>query len=103
MSKNPPWVVYKFGGSSVADAECFRKVAAIVESRPPGPLAVVLSASRGITDALWRMAALAQARDEAWRAELASVRTRHASLASTLLGSGPAGEFGRALEEDCRQ
>ena len=38
------WVVHKFGGSSVADAACFRKVADILESQPSPRLAVVLSA-----------------------------------------------------------
>ena len=46
------WRVFKFGGSSVADAACMERVAAIVEGEPAGPLAVVLSASRGVTDAL---------------------------------------------------
>ncbi len=101
MSKNPPWVVYKFGGSSVADAECFRKVAAIVESQP-GPLAVVLSASRGVTDALWRLVNLAQAQDASWRADLSGLRARHASLAATLLSSGPADQYTKGVESDCR-
>ena len=43
------WRVFKFGGSSVADAACMERVAAIIEGEPAGPLAVVLSASRGVT------------------------------------------------------
>src|ERR1700721_1029009 len=46
------WIVHKFGGSSVADADCFRRVADIVEASPHGREAVVLSACRGVTDAL---------------------------------------------------
>ena len=45
------WTVHKFGGSSVADAECFRRVAQIVEAGGARQ-AVVLSACRGVTDAL---------------------------------------------------
>ena len=43
------WRVFKFGGSSVADAACMRRVAGIIEAAP-GPLAVVLSASKGVTE-----------------------------------------------------
>src|SRR5215467_6794716 len=49
MANTASWVVHKFGGSSVADAECFRRVAEIVESQPPGPQGIVLSACRGVT------------------------------------------------------
>jgi len=31
MANTDPWVVHKFGGSSVADADCFRRVAAILD------------------------------------------------------------------------
>ncbi|MDB6091216.1 MAG: hypothetical protein JWN85_4000, partial [Gammaproteobacteria bacterium] len=30
MANIDSWVVHKFGGSSVADADCFRRVAAIL-------------------------------------------------------------------------
>ena len=64
MSYPDPWVVHKFGGSSVADADCFRRVAAILESAPPARLAVVLSACKGVTDALLRLVALAERQDD---------------------------------------
>ena len=46
------WVVHKFGGSSVADAGCFQRVADIVEKSANPREAVVLSACRGVTDDL---------------------------------------------------
>ena len=52
MATSERWIVHKFGGSSVADAECFARVASLLEALPPGRLAVVLSACRGVTDAL---------------------------------------------------
>src|SRR2546421_11714885 len=83
---NPtPWVVHKFGGSSVADADCFRKVAAILDSAPAARLGVVLSACRGVTDALLRLVALAERQDEAYHGEVAQLRTRHAGVAGELL------------------
>ena len=54
------WVVHKFGGSSVADAACFERVANILEAQPQKRLGVVLSACRGVTDALLRLVVLAE-------------------------------------------
>src|SRR5216684_1398939 len=98
MLKPDPWVVHKFGGSSVADADCFGKVAAILESAPPGRLAVVLSACRGVTDALLRLVALAERQDEGFRGELAQLRTRHAAIAETLLTAASAQPYLAALD-----
>src|SRR3569833_3038330 len=85
MANNASWVVHKFGGSSVADAECFRRVADIIESQPPGPQGIVLSACRGVTDALLKLVQLAEQQDEGYRAELAKLRARHATIAETVL------------------
>jgi aspartokinase/homoserine dehydrogenase 1 len=101
MLKPDPWVVHKFGGSSVADADCFRKVAAILESAPPGRLAVVLSACRGVTDALLRLVALAERQDEGFRGELAQLRARHAAIAETLLTAASAQLYLAGFDRDC--
>ncbi|GJM09770.1 MAG: bifunctional aspartokinase I/homoserine dehydrogenase I [Lysobacteraceae bacterium] len=45
------YMVYKFGGSSLADADCYRRVTAICADATQ-PLAVVVSAMGGMTDAL---------------------------------------------------
>ena len=79
------WVVHKFGGSSVADAECFRRVANILESLAPGRLGVVLSACRGVTDALLGLVVRAEAQDEGWRGELDALRARHHTIAQAVL------------------
>jgi aspartokinase/homoserine dehydrogenase 1 len=81
------WVVHKFGGSSVADAECFKRVANILETLPAGRLGVVLSACRGVTDALLGLVARAEAQDDAWRGELDGLRTRHNTIAEALLAA----------------
>jgi aspartokinase/homoserine dehydrogenase 1 len=101
MSKSHPWVVHKFGGSSVADADCFRRVAAILESLPPGPLGVVLSACRGVTDALLRLVDLAERQDESFRSDLAALRTRHAMIAQALLSSESARLYLAGFDRDC--
>jgi aspartokinase/homoserine dehydrogenase 1 len=79
------WVVHKFGGSSVADADCFKRVANILETLPPGRLGVVLSACRGVTDALLGLVARAEAQDDAWRGDLDALRARHNTIAQLLL------------------
>jgi aspartokinase/homoserine dehydrogenase 1 len=46
------WKIHKFGGSSLADAGCFRRVAGLVLERDDTHLGVVVSAMGGMTDAL---------------------------------------------------
>jgi aspartokinase/homoserine dehydrogenase 1 len=99
---NPtPWLVHKFGGSSVADADCFRKVAAILDSAPAARLGVVLSACRGVTDALLRLVALAERQDEAYHGEVAQLRARHAAIAEELLTPAAAQLYLASLKRDC--
>jgi aspartokinase/homoserine dehydrogenase 1 len=96
-----PWVVHKFGGSSVADADCFRRVAAILDSQPQRRLGVVLSACRGVTDALLRLVALAERQDDSYRGEIAALRVRHAAIAETLLTAQSARLYLAGFDRDC--
>ncbi|MBS0364784.1 MAG: bifunctional aspartate kinase/homoserine dehydrogenase I [Proteobacteria bacterium] len=102
MPKPAPWVVHKFGGSSVADAGCFRKVAAILESAPAGRLGVVLSACKGVTDALLHLVAQAELQDDTFRAGLQQLRERHAAIAHELLPQPSAQEYLSIFDADCR-
>jgi aspartokinase/homoserine dehydrogenase 1 len=95
------WVVHKFGGSSVADADCFRRVAAILDSQPTSRLGVVLSACRGVTDALLRLVSLAERQDDSYRSEIASLRARHATIAETLLTAQSARLYLAGFDRDC--
>src|SRR5262245_22507474 len=101
MVNTDSWVVHKFGGSSVADADCFRRVADILDALPPGRLGIVLSACRGVTDALLRLVALAEQQDESYRAELGKLRARHATIAETLLRSESAQLYLSGFDRDC--
>jgi aspartokinase/homoserine dehydrogenase 1 len=108
----PPdrWVVHKFGGSSVADAACFERVAGIVESPRllagsrsgdgARPLAVVLSACRGVTDELLGLVQLAERQDDAWRSGLDALRSRHESIAVALLEPNARAEYLAGLDRD---
>jgi aspartokinase/homoserine dehydrogenase 1 len=102
MVKPDAWVVHKFGGSSVADADCFRKVAAILEAAPPGRLGVVLSACKGVTDALLRVVALAERQDERVRDEIAQLRERHFGIAEELLSADAARAYRADFDKDWR-
>src|SRR5580658_6330042 len=102
MTKADPWVVHKFGGSSVADADCFGRVAAILEGAPSARLGVVLSACRGVTDALLRLIALAERQDDTYFREIAHLRARHAAIAAALLEESVAQQYLEELDRDCR-
>jgi len=77
------WRVFKFGGSSVADAACMRRVADIIEREPAGPLAVILSASKGVTDGLLDLVSAAE-RQEPTGPVLAGLRQRHMAMATDI-------------------
>jgi aspartokinase/homoserine dehydrogenase 1 len=94
------WVVHKFGGSSVADAECFKRVANILETLPPGPLGVVLSACRGVTDALLDLVTRAESQDDSYRGELDALRSRHLAIAEGVLTPAATQLYMAAFDRD---
>jgi aspartokinase/homoserine dehydrogenase 1 len=102
MSSTDPrsWVVHKFGGSSVADADCFVRVARIIESQPRERVAVVLSACKGVTDALLRLVDLAEAQSDQWLGELRLLRERHAGIAAALLDAPAVADFLAGIDAD---
>ena len=75
------WKIHKFGGSSLADADCFRRVAGIVLDLPGERLAVVVSAMGGMTDALIDLAVLAENADDEYRVALGRIGERYAATA----------------------
>lgn len=94
------WVVHKFGGSSVADAPCFGRVAEILDAQPAGRLAVVLSACKGVTDALLTLVAQAERQEPGSRGGLESIRARHEEIAAATLNAGAAGRYLEAFDRD---
>ncbi len=79
------WKIHKFGGSSLADAGCFQRVAGIVTKLPGERIGVVVSAMGGMTDALLRLAVLAERDDDRFNAELDAIGERYAATARDLL------------------
>ncbi|KAF1017345.1 MAG: Bifunctional aspartokinase/homoserine dehydrogenase 1 [Stenotrophomonas maltophilia] len=82
----PSTVVHKFGGTSVADAERYRHVAQLLLARPEHLQVTVVSAMKGVTDALIDLADLAARNDAGWRDAWHSLRARHRGAAVALLG-----------------
>ncbi len=103
MTSSSPgaWAVHKFGGSSVADTGCFQRVAAILDAQPAGRMAVVLSACKGVTDALLGLVAMAERQDPDYRLGIESLRARHATIAENLLPADAARLYMSAFDRDC--
>ncbi len=96
------WKVHKFGGSSVADAACMERVARIIETDPALRKAVVLSACRGVTDALLSLVALAERQDPSLDDRIEELRQRHIGIARELLADDLYDGFVVDLDRDCR-
>ena len=83
------WTVHKFGGTSVADASCIRRVADIIGGQETGSLGVVVSAMKGVTDDLLGLVEKA-ARREPIEPTLKALRARHEKACVELLGAAGA-------------
>lgn len=78
--------VLKFGGSSVANAENIRKVAAIVRSSvDAGNCIVVLSALQGTTDSLIELGRAAERGDESYRQRIDAITKKHYDTVDSLM------------------
>lgn len=78
------WIVHKFGGTSLADAACIRRVADIVSMPATGNVAVVVSAMRGTTDRLLELIERG-ARGEGVEPGLDEIRRHYGTEAAALL------------------
>lgn len=96
--------VLKFGGTSVANADCISKTIAIIQrAAQKGRVIVVSSALGGITDSLIQAGAIAALGDESYKSKLQYVEERHFSTINALLpddkGSKIRNEIKDMLEE----
>ncbi len=82
---NDRWKIHKFGGSSLADADCFSRVAGLMVERPGDRVGVVVSAMGGMTDALLNLASQAERDDDGFEAGLNAIGERYANTAKALL------------------
>jgi aspartokinase/homoserine dehydrogenase 1 len=96
------WTVHKFGGTSLADADCFRRVADIVLGQPEGNQAVVVSAMAGTTDRLLGLIEQAARREPVGEA-MEALRRGYHETSTELLGAQRSeplrAQFDRELED----
>lgn len=77
----PPWIVLKFGGTSVASPRALRRAAVTVaRTRREGRVAVVVSALAGVTTTLDQAASRAARGERVAREVVARLRRRHRAL-----------------------
>jgi aspartokinase/homoserine dehydrogenase 1 len=86
----------------VADAACFRRVADIIEASSNPREAVVLSACRGVTDALLALVSLAEKPAEDFSQAIEALKRRHVDLAASLVSKDACERYTAQLEQDCR-
>ena len=89
---------HKFGGSSVANADRYRHVAALLQDSP-APRVVVVSAMQGVTDALTALAHAAGSGED-WQHAWAQLRERHLAEADRLDPDGTHG-LSAWLDAEC--
>ena len=99
---NSKWVVHKFGGTSVADAERYRAAAEIVLARAPGErTAVVVSAMSGVTNVLIQSVELAAGNDNSYLTKLEELQRRHLETVAALeLGPSQTGALRETIVSD---
>ncbi|HEX4683954.1 MAG TPA: bifunctional aspartate kinase/homoserine dehydrogenase I [Gemmatimonadaceae bacterium] len=93
-------VVHKFGGTSLADANCFRQVAEIVAARPEQRRLIVVSAMAGVTDQLVSAVHVAGKRDFAYRDIIEAVGARHRETIAELFPADVAEPLCKVLTRD---
>ena len=94
------WVAHKFGGTSLADADAYRAVAAIIESSGHPRLAVVVSATAGMTDGLIELVSRAARRDTSAEELAESLRRRQVGLVDDLLGPSDSQHLIARIDKD---
>jgi aspartokinase/homoserine dehydrogenase 1 len=78
------------------------RVAHILEQDPQPRLGVVLSACRGVTDALLNLVAAAERQEDVIAERLNEIYKRHETIATTLLSREDRGHYLETLTQDCR-
>jgi bifunctional diaminopimelate decarboxylase / aspartate kinase len=96
--KHSPWVVLKFGGTSVSSAANWQNIARVVHARLADGLrpVIVHSALSGVTDLLETLLTAAMTGEQA--AVLVQIEQRHRDLAAQL-GVAPGADFERQFAE----
>ena len=96
------WLVHKFGGTSVANAERYRAAAEIVLASAPGArVAVIVSAMSGVTNELIKAVELAAKHDASYLASLETLKSRHLeTIAELQLGAAQSEALSETVAAD---
>jgi aspartokinase/homoserine dehydrogenase 1 len=94
------WLVHKFGGTSVADADCFRRVGDILLSEKAERQAVVVSAMAKMTDALLSLVAGAEKSATSIGPGLEALANRYRGAVQALLSPPAAAPVLAAFDAD---
>ncbi|MBL6990215.1 MAG: bifunctional aspartate kinase/homoserine dehydrogenase I [Bacteriovoracaceae bacterium] len=103
------WIVYKFGGSSLKDADCFRAVSKNIQKSQlklsantnNTKMAVVLSAMEGVTDLLISSLDMAAQSDEGYKQIIEQIKGQHLDTFNQLVDDqNICDKFGQQLESD---
>jgi aspartokinase/homoserine dehydrogenase 1 len=78
------------------------RVARILESDPHPRLGVVLSACRGVTDALLNLLSAAERNEDSLKSRVDELEARHRKIAETLLSETACREYMKVFVEDCQ-
>lgn len=92
--------VHKFGGSSLADPVCYRRVASIVEQQVGGDELIVVSAAGKTTNRLIQLVELAEAGDEAAGEAISALQAYQQSLIDGLLEGELQLDLSKQLADD---
>lgn len=101
MSGNP-WKIHKFGGSSLSDAACFRRVADIVMSMPHERIGVVVSAMGGMTNQLLALTEFAE-QGSSFLSNLSDIGNRYREATENLLSDEESRNLASQWQEDARE
>ncbi len=83
--RKSPWKIHKFGGSSLLNADCFRRAAGLLLDYPDDRIGVVVSAMGGMTDALLNLTILAEQDNDAFNSDLVEIGERYSEVAKQLV------------------
>jgi len=97
-----PWKIHKFGGSSLSDATCFRRVGDIVMSMPHERIGVVVSAMGGMTNQLLALTELAE-QGSAFSGDLDDIGNRYRETTEALLSNDGFASLASQWQEDARE
>lgn len=95
--------VHKFGGSSLADPVCYRRVASIIEQQTGGDELIVVSAAGKTTNRLIQLGELADTGDEAAGESISALQAYQQSLIDGLLEGELQCDLSAQLASDVQQ